>query len=251
MEFIEILLWTVTIVIAIIGIFFSLRAITKMKPVFMKKNNIIVTYNQSFPDLKITYANNPIQNLSSTSIVFWNGGNKRIEKNDIAEMGPLQLIVKTGVKILSVSITKRTKLENAFQVRLSPDQTTIDLTFDYLSKGDGVEILISHTGNSADVLDFIGTIKDVGSPIDLTSKFDKFRNRLADYSILLGTIIALIFMLILMTYTSEQIEKIDSNLRFLLAIGELIVSIIIGVFLAVPIVKYLYKLFVPYPPNFK
>ena len=57
----EILLWIISIGLAIIGTYFALKAIKRKNPVYTKTNINMITKNiPSFPDLNITFKGNNI-----------------------------------------------------------------------------------------------------------------------------------------------------------------------------------------------
>jgi len=223
MDVYEILLYVISIGITILGTYFGLKAIKKKKPVYTKTNFNMITKNvPSFPDLNITFQGSNIENLSSTNFVFWNSGNERIEKNDIAEKSQLRIEAIGGIKIFSALITYRTALENAFEIKINQAQDTVLCKFDYLSKNDGVIIQIIHSGRSSDDLVFTGTIKDIGSPIDVTGQIKKSCENYTTMFLFTGIGIGIILMMVIFNFI---------HIEGLWMLGVFFGSILLGAFI--------------------
>ena len=229
MELHEIVFFLISIGLAVLGTYLTLKTIKTKKPVFTKTNFNLITNNVgSFPELKMTFKGNKIENLSSTDITFWNSGNERIEKNDVAEKSPLRIEAKEGIKIFMVSIVYKTSQENVFEIKLDSDQNIIYCSFDYLSKKDGVVIQIIHSGLSSVALDFKGTIKDIGFPVDVTQKIEKSFSNYNSLPPLFAMSIAIFFLILLSIYLP--------NMGFF-GIGAFFVFLVIGSV----ITKYLFN----------
>jgi hypothetical protein len=169
---------TLGYIIGVIGIigtaYFGYKSIKTKKPVYTKKNsNIIVDNVQSYPGLNVTFHDEPLQNLSSTTITFWNKGNERIDKDDIASTDPLQINAKEDIKLFSVNINKKSNFANAFTLGPVIENKFVKFTFEYLSRREGAEIVVIHSGKSSDDIEISGTIKDAGSPVNLDSRYRK------------------------------------------------------------------------------
>jgi len=159
-------------------------------------------------------------------LLFWNSGNERIEKNDVAEKSPLRIEAKNGIKIFIASIINMTALENEFEIKINSEQNIVDCRFDYLSKNDGVTIQIIHSGRSSDELDFKGTIKDIGTPVNVTQKLDQ---SYANYNIILSLMgIGITFLLLILL--SDYLHILGS-LAAVLAIASIIIGQLIGRYL--------------------
>ncbi len=55
-------------------------------------------------DLHIQYKDQKINNLTLSEIYIWNDGNLTIDKNEVAELAPLQLSFDSIAKVLEESI---------------------------------------------------------------------------------------------------------------------------------------------------
>ena len=84
-------------------------------------------------------------------------------------------IIDFTIKIFEFEIKSESKIENGFQLEKNTENNTIKINFDYISKKDGVKIRILHSGNSIDDINLIGTIKDVGSPININDEKNDYK----------------------------------------------------------------------------
>jgi hypothetical protein len=228
-DFLELLGYFIALAIGIIGTYYAIIAYKRQKPVFVKGNyNVITLGEKTIPLLNVTYNTIPITNLSLTTVTFWNDGNQRIDKNDIPKLKPLMIQAKEGIRIFDSEIIARTKIENEFQAKINSNNNAIECRFDYLSKNDGVKIGVLHSGDSSDDITLIGTIKDVGAPVDITNSIQKRVWRillagLAVFSFVLGFLTSIIQPKIL---TAFQIEK-GSGFADLILVAMMVLSPII------------------------
>jgi len=89
-------------------------------------------------------------------LTFGNKTSPTIQKTDIIDAEPLVTFSKNG-KILDVSVLKGNVSSNMIEVSLIND-TTANITFDYLNKKEGGIIQVIHTGNRNSI-DITGKIK--------------------------------------------------------------------------------------------
>ena len=130
-----------------------------------KSTNIFQGLTGKFKPLKIEYDGEEIENLTTTKLFLWNGGEETINKNDIAELEPLKIKVADNYKMLDVNILESSKIANNFKYTLSHDLSELLLTIDYIDINEGVVIQIIHTGKSEDDIELIGLIKGSGAPV--------------------------------------------------------------------------------------
>lgn len=223
--------------IAIIGVigtfYFGFQSIKRKIPVYIKENfNFIRDFDISVPGLNISYSGEPIQNLSSTIVTFWNKGRERIEKSDITDAEPLQITAKEGVKIINAKITGITQIANAFSIGIIHDNKYLNFSFDFLSQNDGASIEIIHNGQTSDDIQIIGKIKDVGTPLDATKKSSKYDIERRGYWIYMGITLSIMILIMLLV----------PNMNILLFIMLIvIIAIISGLF----VIKFLFPRMAP------
>lgn len=156
----------IAIIGVILAIIFFIKSRRKKLPLYSKKSiNIISDFISTLANLDIKYKEEPIQNLTLTKMVFWNGGNVTIENTDIASADPLTIQAKEGSKILRADIIQKSSDANLMKLSDIQNGNSLSLTFDFLDKGQGGIIEIVHTGKSSDDIDLKGTIKGSGSPV--------------------------------------------------------------------------------------
>ena len=137
---------------------------TKKKLYYAIRNqNIITDLISKIEFLDMLYDGKRIENLSATKIVFWNGGNETIYRDDIASKSPLTVKVKTGCKILDAKTLIYNPV-NQFSIQLSDDKSLINISFEYLAKNEGAVIQLLHTGKSEKDIEILGIMKYSGKP---------------------------------------------------------------------------------------
>ncbi|MFA4824965.1 MAG: hypothetical protein WC593_07370 [Methanoregula sp.] len=208
-------------ILGLIGtLYFGYVSIKKKKPVFTRTNNNIITNNiPFFPGLNILYNGETIQNLSSTIIRFWNNGNDRIDKTDISTIDPLRIQAKENVKIFIVAVNKYSNFANALVVSPVFDNKYSNISFDYLSKEDGAEIIVIHSGKIAEDIEIKGTIKDANSPVDLDLLYSK-----PLYKLLLVTIPDIVAFPLIIIFATVIIRPNDLVSFFVYIICILIIA---------------------------
>src|SRR5262249_53342440 len=95
------------------------------------------------------YKNVPVRSLTSSTLVFWNDGNKTLHFRDVAESDPIRIEFGEQTKILRVDVARVSR----DVVQLSPDsapgrENWVLLRFSFLDVGDGALIRILHTGEN-------------------------------------------------------------------------------------------------------
>lgn len=110
--------------------------------------------------LAITFNNNPVEQLSITSLDIQNTGNVIIEyEKDVYVDHKLKIIpTDTTCEILSAIVVSESS--DTIKCKLIPDESAaVVVCFDVLEKNDRVSINIYHTGNSNTGFDIGGRIK--------------------------------------------------------------------------------------------
>lgn len=121
----------------------------KKKIIYTRNSQILITDTLSnIKDLNITYQNQPIQNLTSTTIIIKSAGKDIIQMNDFGIATPFciktteQLFLPTDINTI---ITKNSNPNNLMKPKVKDDKTIL-LDFDFLSQFDEITFVLLHTG---------------------------------------------------------------------------------------------------------
>lgn len=161
-------LWSIISLIITISfaIYFYFRSKKVKLPLYSHWSiNIINELVNKFESLKMTYSGLPIENLTVTKILFWNGGNDTIDDQDISRVDPLKIHIKENYKILESNVLYSKNPANQFSVKTANDKSDAILKFDYLDKDEGGIVQLIHTGISDKDIEIQGTIKGAGKPV--------------------------------------------------------------------------------------
>lgn len=128
------------------------------KIIYTKNSQILITNAISEIDgLNIFYKNQPINDLTSTTIIIKSVGKDIINVDDFGKATPL-CIKTTGNFFLQNNIesiiTENSNPNNLIKPIIKDDKTIL-LDFDYLSQGDKITIILLHTNT----LDIDGKLK--------------------------------------------------------------------------------------------
>ena len=198
------------------------------KIIYTKSSQILITDTLSnISDLYITYQNQPIKNLTSTTITIKSTGKDIIQINDFGAATPF-CIKTTGQFFLpndiNSIITKNSNLDNLLKPILK-DDTTILLDFDYLSQFDEITFVILHT----ETIDIKGKLK-IGNI--MSSSISKKINNIMDAILYISSGIILFFISILYIFYN----KADGTF---ITIGNFLINLLIGFIL----INYSKKIF--------
>jgi hypothetical protein len=91
---------------------------------------------------------------------FWNNGNQTMHGDQIVKADPLRIRVAEGCEILQAYVVATTRDIIDAQVSIAGWSSAIDVSFDFLERGDGFVIFLAHTGGAGDA-SVQGTIKGV------------------------------------------------------------------------------------------
>lgn len=89
---------------------------------------------RTHPEVKITFRDRPVDNLSRLRVVCWNSGSEEIRWSDIQESSPPQIAFPPDAQVLSVAQVGGTD-EIAFHVE-QHDERTVSVRFAYLNPAD-------------------------------------------------------------------------------------------------------------------
>lgn len=168
--------WTnlVFFILAVLGVVFTILFYLKsrrFKLPFYRRSNFTVlgTKAKTIEGLSVSYNNEAIERFSVAKFAIWNNGNEVIEAIDVAPTDQLRIVIRNDLKILDASIVYVKKKANNFSIKLSENNKSILISFDYFHKSEGLVVEIYHTGESKRDLRFIGTLKGVSKFIDIDS----------------------------------------------------------------------------------
>lgn len=116
--------------------------------------------NEMFKDSSISLrqGDKNIPNLTISKFALWNTG-ITLNKSDIAEQDPIRITTSDDVEILEVQDLCIEK-QNNFKYEISEDKQTLNMSFDYFAKNQGVVLKIFHTGAGSFDLSVKGALKN-------------------------------------------------------------------------------------------
>lgn len=119
-------------------------------------NKIVKQGKTPISKLEMKFDGKPIQDLTASIFYIWNSGNEVINANDIVPLKLLHIGCKSD-NILAAEIIKQSDESNDFSIcKITP--TDIDISFEYMDRGEGVMLQVLRTG-SEDELFFDCKIK--------------------------------------------------------------------------------------------
>ncbi len=144
-DFIWLALTICNLVSVLLAIYFGRKSLAQKTILTTIRNNELITNMQSnISKVKILYDDKIIDKLTVTKLTFWNNSLPTIYPADIIDAEPLSIFTNNGM-ILEVSVLKGDDTPNRISVSLA-NNTTANIAFDYLDKGEGGIIQIIHTG---------------------------------------------------------------------------------------------------------
>lgn len=101
------------------------------------------------PNLRVSYRDETINNLTATRYAIWNSGTEVINHSDVVSLVPLQIVSEdNNVNILDAIIIKQSEETNMFNIAEKAHQY-VRFDFDYVDKQDGIVVQVLHTGTAA------------------------------------------------------------------------------------------------------
>ncbi|MEZ3496545.1 MAG: hypothetical protein K1V97_03135 [Lachnospiraceae bacterium] len=147
-------IWATLSLITVFAFIFEIYNHTKgkrKKSFTCYKNYCVITENGkgSIPELRLTYKNKEISDLTITKFAVWNHSNKVINWSDMVEAKALRITSDSdNTEILDAKILFQSDETNAFKIK-KVDSKNIILTFDYVEDNDGFVLQVLHTGESS------------------------------------------------------------------------------------------------------
>lgn len=156
----------VSLLLAIFGIVFTTYFYYKSKksriPIYIIRTINLVRENiKKIDTVEILYSGEKINNLSISKIAFWNAGKETISSDNISLSNPIKVVISDGFEILDTEILFQKNTANDFKVKISEDNKSILVSFDYFDFEEGIVLQIFHTGNSSRDLLLDGKVKSV------------------------------------------------------------------------------------------
>ena len=174
---------------------------------------------KNFPDkkIKIHYQDNcknndsldschkQINSITSTKMMFWNGGRKTIDKNDI-EDNPIIISAKDDTQIIGIALLNASDKSN----NVSIANNKLDLSF--LESGDGFVLEVLHTGSSHEDIIINGYIRESKFQGNFKYKKPSELSQIEDYLLLIITYILIISLsYVILGIKSKQIVEYLKN----------------------------------------
>ena len=129
----------------ILGTFFYFISKTYKSPSYYYTPSELVA-KKTNEDLKIFYENKEVNNIYFTNLILWNDGENYIDYSDFVTIKPIKFYCTDSIKILSVSLDKKSRKELKFDYLKINDSVTIKLANDEaLEYGDGASFNILFT----------------------------------------------------------------------------------------------------------
>lgn len=156
----------VSLFIGILGVvlafYFYFKSKKTRKPYFSRRSfNVISERVEKYSDLKVTFRNEVIKNLTVTKIAIWNGGNETINYSDLAATDKIYIKADEDFSIFNAEILFQTN--DTCQFKLNQNNKQVDIDFDYIDKNQGCILQIIHSGRKSSDLIVQGTVKGCGS----------------------------------------------------------------------------------------
>ena len=140
-----------TIISVPLGIYSTIKAMRHKEISFLLISNSIVRSRKKLdPQIKFTFDDNEIHNLTASKIALWNSGNEVINENDIVEDKELTIEVSQEAQMLSAEIIGVSDETNKFTVD-KIDSQRAKVLFKYSEKNEGAVLQLLHTGSPDDI----------------------------------------------------------------------------------------------------
>ncbi|MDR2207263.1 MAG: hypothetical protein LBE36_14025 [Flavobacteriaceae bacterium] len=155
-----------TILIGLLGFLMSIYLYFKGKrsriPTYnIRTINLVQENINKIETVEILYSKKKIKNLSVSKIAFWNNGRETITSDDVASKNTVRLVIEENYIFLDANIIYRKNQANDFDIKISDDNKSIDISFEYFDFGEGIVIQVFHTGNHSANIYMKGSIRTV------------------------------------------------------------------------------------------
>lgn len=129
----------------LLGTFFYFISKTYKSPSYYYTPSELIA-KKTNEDLKILYENKEVGNIYFTNLILWNDGENYIDFSDFVKIKPIKFYSNDSIKILSVSLDKKSRKELKFDYSKINDTVSIKLSNDEaLEYGDGASFNVLFT----------------------------------------------------------------------------------------------------------
>ena len=149
------------VIITVIALILQVKDKKRKAIYYMITSNIILEKKVSqIEGVEVRFKGEDVNNIVASSIKFWNGGNESLEESDFFPEKELCIIIPSGEKILSASITGESEDTCKIEVHINEERPNVArVTFYYLEPKQGATIKVYHTNTDEKETKFIGKIK--------------------------------------------------------------------------------------------
>ena len=102
------------------------------------------------PQIKFTFNDIEIQNLTTSKVAIWNSGTEVLNEADVVKQQELAIIAQNGAEILHAEIIGASESTNNFHFT-QQTANRVSLSFDYVEKHEGIVVQLFHTGDREDI----------------------------------------------------------------------------------------------------
>lgn len=158
-------------VIGVFGFLFSiytyLRTRERRAIIYKKAETKIIGGNGSKildGKIEIRFSGRVIERVTKTTFWVWNGGNRTISAEDIAQGDRLRFVIPSQCEVLNASIVSVSSPSNGIFLKAITTDAII-AEFEFLDSNQGFKCEVLHTA-PMDLFQIAGTIKGIGQPKD-------------------------------------------------------------------------------------
>ena len=170
-----------------------------------KTVNLIRGISTKLKGLNLLYNGEEVTNISVTTLIFWNNGDRTIDRNDVPTSDPMRIAAASGVRLLHTSVIGSNNPPSEFALRSDSSQQSVKFDFEYLDKAQGAVIQVVHDGLDSSALKLVGTVKGAQptlrrsiAKVSRSSRLSPaFRRALAMGTAVVGLILIALFDLLL------------------------------------------------------
>lgn len=155
----------ITILSVILAISFYYKSKKIKKPLYaLRSLNLVRDFASRVAPLEIRYSGQKVENVTVTTVAFWNGGNETMNGSDVATTDPISFRVKNDFRILEAIVVSMQDASNKIDLTRSRDERSVRLDFEYLDRNQVAVLQVIHTGKSSNDITISGTVKGAGKP---------------------------------------------------------------------------------------
>lgn len=207
----------------ILGIIFFYKSKREKRPIFVYEHALLQSRN--YPGITIHFQNQEVLNLRRLKVLFFNKGKKEIRGKDKPKDGFPKVIFPEGTKILAVNLMGASN-QYAGIVATQINDSTLEVTFDYLNHNDGVvvEVLFDAGEVSKPEIQYIAPL--IGSEKSRSYKYDSEEQNPSLLGKLFMAAMMLLVGFILWFLPFAMVNKFNAGA----SAGELISGTFVGLF---------------------